>query len=148
MTQRFFSAAVARIAAHVATVCFLVVALLQVLLALGVLPVTMAWGGTQPILTTPLRLASVVAAVLLGALASAIRRRAGLVAGTRPSLPVKVLAWVITLSMACNTLANVTSSSTAEAVVFGPLSCALAVSCLLVAASRTDATDAQVHTSS
>lgn len=148
MTQRVFSAAVARIAAHVATGCFLLVALLQVLLALGVLPVTMAWGGTQPILTTPLRLASMVAAVILGALASVIRRRAGLVAGTRSLMPVKVLAWVVTLLLACNTLANVTSSSTAEAVVFGPLSCALAVSCLLVAASRTDAPERRLHTSS
>ena len=42
--------------------------LLQPLLAAGVLPSTMAWGGTQPVLTVSLGIASLVA-VVLGAFA-------------------------------------------------------------------------------
>ena len=61
MVQGFRSPSVARIAGNVATAAFLLAICLQLLLALGVLPVTLAWGGTQSVLTTPLRLANVAA---------------------------------------------------------------------------------------
>ena len=128
----------ARIGAQVATVGLLLSTFLQVLLALGVIPITMAWGGTQPVLTAPLRLASVVAALLLGVSAYVIRRRAGLAGGTHPPRAIRVLAWAITTFLALNTLANVGSSSRGEALLFGPLTLVTALACLLVAISRPD----------
>ncbi len=136
MIQQLRSPATARLAANVATVGFGLAAVLQLLLALGLLPVTMAWGGSQTLLTLPLRLASVVAAALLGVFAYGIRRRAGLAGDGRPSTLTKVLAWAIALYMALNTFGNFASSSPGEALLFGPLSLLLALSCLLVAASR------------
>jgi hypothetical protein len=138
MVQGFRSPSVARIAGTVATAAFLLAICLQLLLALGVLPVTLAWGGTESVLTTPLRLANVAAAVILGVSATVIRRRAGLSAGTHPSRRITILAWVLTIFLALNTLGNVASSSSGERILFGPLSLVLALACLLVAASKRD----------
>jgi hypothetical protein len=136
MTQQLFSPPVSRVAANVATGGFALVAFLQVLLALGVLPITMAWGGTQKVLTARLRVASLVAVVVLGLCGYVIRRRAGLTGETDPSGPVKVGSWIIAVYLAVNSLGNFTSSSRAEARLFGPLSLVVALSSLLVAASR------------
>lgn len=133
---RLRSPSTARAAANVATVGFTLAAGYQVLVALGVVPITMAWGGTQSMLTTPLRLASLLAALVMGLLAYVIRRRVG----THPPVPMKVLAWVITALLALNAAGNFVSRSRGEAVLMGPLTLVLAVSCLLVAASA-DAVD-------
>jgi hypothetical protein len=138
MTQRLFSPSTARAAGNVATIVFLVVIVLQILLALGVIPITMAWGGSQTVLTPSLRLSGVLAAVILAGFAYVIRRRAGLLAHARPSNLIKILAWVITVYMALNTLGNIASSSRGETLLFGPLSFVLTLSCLLVAASKID----------
>jgi hypothetical protein len=127
----------ARVAANVATVGLLLAAALQLLLALGVLPVTLAWGGSQPVLTLPLRIASLIAVVVLALSTYVIRRRAGLVPRAEPSMPIKVLAWVIAVYLILNAVGNFASASAAEATLFGPISVISALACLLVAASRT-----------
>jgi hypothetical protein len=138
MTQHVFSPSVGRIAGQVATVGLLLAIVAQILLALGILPITMAWGSSQSVLTMQLRLASLLAAVILGGFIYVIRRRAGLLGSGRPSKPIKILAWVITLYLALNTLGNVASSSTGEVTLFGSLSLVSALACLLVSAARID----------
>jgi hypothetical protein len=128
----------ATIAANVATVLFAIVIILQLLLAAGILPVTMAWGGTQTELTLTLRLASVAAAIILAGFAYVIRRRAGLISDLPPSTAIKILSWVITAFMVLNTLGNLTSQSTAERIVFTPLTVLLAISCFIVSISKTE----------
>ena len=121
--------------ANLATILFAVVIVLQILLAIGLLPVSMAWGGRQSQLTASLRVASIAAAVLLGAFIYAIRYRAGLV-GTLPiPILIKVFSWIITAFMAFNTLGNLTSLSKNEKLIFGPVTFILTVACLLVSAS-------------
>jgi hypothetical protein len=132
------SQSTAKIAGNVATLAFLAVIVLQLLLALGILPVTMAWGGSQTVLTPSLRLAHVLAAILLIGFAYVIRRRAGLLADSRPSRLIRILAWVITAFLFLNTLGNFASSSIAEKLVSGSLSLVLAIACLLVSASKSD----------
>jgi hypothetical protein len=51
-----------RITANISTVLFGVTIIIQLLLAAGVLPITMAWGGRQEVLTPGLRIAGVVQA--------------------------------------------------------------------------------------
>jgi hypothetical protein len=97
----------------------------------------MAWGGTQPVLTLPLRIASLAAAPVLALSTYVIRRRAGLLPQADSSTPVKVLAWVIALYLILNTAGNFASGSARETTVFGPISLVSALACLLVAASRT-----------
>jgi hypothetical protein len=132
------SQSTARITGNIATVVFVVVVILQLLLALGILPVTMAWGGSQTVLTPSLRLASVIAALLLTGFAYVIRRRAGLFAHARPSRLIKIIAWVITGFLILNTLGNFASTSIAEKLVFGSLTLVLAIACLLVSTSKSD----------
>lgn len=125
-----------RMAAHAATVLFLLSAALQAALATGLLPITMAWGGRQATLTPGLRGASIVAAALLLAFADVIRRRAGLT-GKRPfARDTRVLAYLVTGFMVLNVLGNVASVSPAERLLFGPISLLLAVACAIVATSR------------
>ncbi len=59
------SPAAARIAGQVATVGFAVAILLQLLLAAGVLPLSMAWGGSQAVPASVLRVARLVAVASL-----------------------------------------------------------------------------------
>ena len=128
----------AQIAGNIATLLFAVIIILQLLLAIGILPVTMAWGGSQTVLTPTLRLAHVLSALLLAGFAYVIRRRAGLFADARPSRLIKIIAWVVTAFLFLNTLGNFVSTSTAEKLVFGSLSLVLAIACLLVSASKSD----------
>jgi hypothetical protein len=95
----------------------------------------MAWGGSQPVLTVPLRIASLIAALLLGLFGYIIRWRAGLLRKRPASTLIRILSWAITLYMGLNALGNFASSSAGEKVVFGPISLILAVSCLLVSLS-------------
>jgi hypothetical protein len=124
------------IAANIATVLFVIVIVLQLLLAIGILPITMAWGGTQTELTLGLRVASVAAAGILGLFIFVIRRRAGLAGTPPPSMLIKILSWLITILMILNTLGNLTSQSTAEKIVFAPLTILLAICCFIVSISR------------
>ena len=89
-------------------------------------------------LTLSLRLAHVLAAVLIASFAYVIRRCAGLLAHARPSRLVKIFAWIISGFMILNTLGNFASSSTAEKLVFGSLTLVLVIACLLVSASKSD----------
>lgn len=120
----------------IATVGFVTAVLLQLLLALGILPVTFAWGGSQSVLTPSLRLVSVAAAVVLTVFAYVIRCRAGLSARVRPSRSIKMFAWLITVYLTINTLGNFASASTGESLLFGPLSLVIALACWVVSSSR------------
>ena len=126
-----------RISANIATVLFGIVILIQLLLAAGVLPITMAWGGRQEVLTPSLRVASIVSAVILGVFAYIIRRRAGLIGGKDIPALVKGLAWIVTAYMAFNTFTNLTSQSTMERIVFVPITAILTIVCFLISISGT-----------
>lgn len=125
-----------RTAGQVATVAFVFAIALQLSLALGVLPVSWAWGGAQSVLTPPLRLASLAAAVILALAAYVIRRRAGLLGAGQSGRGVRILSWVIPAYLVLNTLANFASPSLGEKLLFGPLALVTALACLIVAWSR------------
>jgi len=127
---------VIRVSANIATIMFAVVIILQLLLAAGILPISMAWGGRQEVLTPNLRVASIVSAVILGLFAYIIRRRAGLLGPEEISFIIKVLAWIVTVYMAFNTFINLTSQSSAEMMIFTPISSVLTIVCFIVSISR------------
>jgi hypothetical protein len=122
--------------ANVATLLFVVVIVLQILLAAGILPVSMAWGGRRSELTASLRISSIIAAILLGTFIYVIRFRAGLVGSGPIPVVIMVASWIITAFMAFNTLGNLASLSTREKVVFGPITALLTLACLLISASN------------
>jgi len=121
--------------ANVATLLFAVVIVLQLLLAAGILPVSMAWGGRQSILTPALRISSIIAAILLGGFIFVIRTRAGLIGSAPIPVMIQVASWIITAFMAFNTLGNLASKSLKEKLVFGPITFLLTLACLLISAS-------------
>jgi hypothetical protein len=121
--------------ANVATLLFAVVIVLQLLLAAGILPVSMAWGGRQSILTPSLRVFSIIAAILLGVFIFVIRYRAGLMGNAPIPLVILVASWIITAFMAFNTLGNLASKSLKEKLVFSPITFLLTLACLLISAS-------------
>jgi hypothetical protein len=131
----FSRTSIVRIAANVATILFVLTIILQLLLATGILPISMAWGGRQSELTTPLRIAGLAAAVLLGFFIYVIRRRAGLIGDMPIPLITRILSWIITAFMAFNTLGNLASLSIGEKILFAPISFLLAIVCLIVSAS-------------
>jgi len=126
-----------QIAGKIATALFAVAALLQIAIALGIIPISMAWGGRQPVLTDTLRIASLASAALLLVFAYVIRRRAGLAGRTPPSTIIRVLAWLITAFMLLNTLGNLTSQSLNEKLLFTPMTLVLVVTCFVVSISET-----------
>ena len=134
----FSSASKVLIAANAATILFGLSIILQLLLAAGILPITMAWGGRQSELTTSLRIASLAAAVLLGFFIYVIRRRAGLMGDMPISTTIRVLSWTITAFDGLNTLGNIASFSTGEKILFTPISFLLTVACLIVSASSVE----------
>jgi len=129
-------ASTGRLAGQVATAAFGLAILLQLLLALGVVPISWAWGGNQTVLTTALRLGSLVAAALLALSAYVIRRRAGLLGAGRPGKIMMILSWIVTAYLFLNTLANFASPSLGEKLLFGPLTLVMALACLVVSWSR------------
>lgn len=125
-----------RTAANIATVLFAIFIGMQLLLAAGVLPVTIAWGGRQTELTPALRAASVAAAVILVVFIYIIRSRAGLMGQMPAPSWIYIAAWVVTGFMALNTLGNFASVNNVERFVSGPLTVAITLACLVVAASQ------------
>lgn len=123
-------------AANIASVLLFIFVVVQLLVAVGIIPISMLWGGSQPELTPSLRVTSVVAAVILGVFIYIIRYRAGLVGRVPQPTLIRVAAWVVTGYMVLNTLGNLASVSNVERFLFGPMAIVLAVSSFIVAASR------------
>jgi len=130
------SASTIGVSATIATILFGITIVIQLLLAAGVLPVTMAWGGRQEVLTPGLRIASIVSAVILTLFAYIIRYRAGLTGAANISILIKVLAWVVTAYMAFNTFTNLTSQSRLEKIVFVPITSMLTIVCFIISISK------------
>lgn len=130
---------VGRAAAQIATFLFAVMIVVQMLLAAGILPISIAWGGRQTELTPALRVASIIAAVLLGAFLYVIRYRAGLWGNVPIPTAIRVLSWIITAFMAFNALGNFASLNNTERFLFGPITIALTIACLVVSVSSPEA---------
>ena len=122
---------------NVATALIGIVIIMQLLIAVGVVPVNMAWGSQFDELTTPLRIASLAAIVILALFAYVIRRRAGLAGQWPPSTAIRVLSWVVTGYFALNLLMNLLSPSLVEKLLFGSISLLLVACCLIVSLSET-----------
>ena len=134
--QRFSRLPKVQIAAKVATLAFAVAILLQLLLAIGIVPITMAWGGSQPTLTLVLRIASLAAAGMLALFAYVIRRRAGLVGVGPVPRSIRLAAWGVAIFLSINAFGNFASPSEGERLLFGPIAFVLAVSTIFVVSSK------------
>lgn len=125
-----------RTAGNIASVLFGVFIVLQLLLAAGLLPITIFWGGRQTELTPVLRATSVGSALLLGGFIYVIRYRAGLLKKESIPTSIRILSWVVTAYIALNILGNFLGQSAVERFAFGPLTVIIFIACLIVSLSR------------
>jgi hypothetical protein len=123
------------ISAVVAAVGFALVAGYQVLLALGIAFSGAAWGGAT--LTSALRLASAVSAVVLILAALVLLGRAGYWGSRLPVAIFRWGTWVLVVGMLLSALANFASPTHGERFFLGPSAVLLALLCL--AATRVSA---------
>ena len=130
------NSSVVQVSANISTGLFVVVMILQFLIALGVMPVSMAWGGRQPQLTPGLRIGSFAAIIILGLFAYIMRLRAGMIGTGEISLLIQIFAWIITAFMVLNTFGNFTSKSKAEKMIFTPITAILIIVCFIVSLSK------------
>jgi len=116
---------------------FSIVMFLQLLLAAGILPVSMAWGGRSTELTPVMRLSSLIAIIILCYFTYMIARRSGILGTTPPSRLIKMVSWLVTVYLVFNTLMNFLSSSSAERWLFGPITLTLVVLTLIININKT-----------
>lgn len=117
---------------YIAVSLFGIVMVLQLLLAAGVLPVSMAWGGRHTELTMSLRFSSLISIILLCYFAYMIARRSGILGTTPPSRLINFLSWAVSVYLVFNTVMNFLSSSQAEKWIFGPITLTLVVLTILI----------------
>ena len=129
-----------RVVANIVTVLLALFIAIQLLLAAGILPASIAWGGRQTELTTGLRITSIIAAIILGGFIYIIRYRAGLVGSTPIPKAIRIGSWVVTGFMVLNTLGNLASVNNTEKFIFAPLTLVIAIACFIISASKTRAT--------
>jgi hypothetical protein len=127
--------------AKLVTVLFALVIVLQLLLASGLLPASIAWGGRQAEATAGLQIANLVAVVVLGGFIYIIRYRAGLVGSSPMPKAIRIGAWVVAGFMVLNTLGNLASVNTVEKFLFAPLTFVLAIASFIIAASKVNQTN-------
>jgi hypothetical protein len=128
----------AQIAAVAAALLLGVIGVFQVLLALGAPWGSAAYGGGSAgpdgVLPSGLRVASAVAAVILGVAAWVVLVRVDLVGrGPLSARLIRWATWVIVAFMALNTLSNLSSASPVERWVLGGTTIVLVLLCGYVA---------------
>ena len=121
----------AQVAAYIAVVLFLCMAVIQVGIAICLLPVTIVWGSSQKTHTVQNSLASLAACVILSAMAWIIYRRSQ----PAPEPYTNTASWIIAFYMVLNTLGNFLSPNAVERFVFGSMTVVLAVCSFVVASS-------------
>lgn len=108
--------------------------ILQLLLATGVAPGSVAFGGNERVLPTKLRAASAVSALVFGVAFYLIIARGDLIGRANYSSAfVRDGIWVVVAILSLSTVANVASRSPVERRVMAPLALVLAACFLIVA---------------
>jgi hypothetical protein len=123
----------ARSAAALAAIGFVLVAGFQAALALGVPWGRAAWGGAHERLPDRLRIASTFAAVLWLVAALVVLARAGFDWSPIPFGVATWGAWVLFGLLVVGTFMNLASRSRVERLIQTPVAAVLAILCLLVA---------------
>lgn len=121
------------IARVLAIALFAMMAAVQVLIALRVLPQDIVWGGAHSEHSLKLSAASLAAALFLLGFAAIVHRRATVPAPVSPA--VHVASWFVTAYMLLNTVGNVLSSNSFERYGFGSGTAVLFVCCSIISLS-------------
>ena len=135
--------AIEQISATTALVILSYFILIQLLVIIGVVPVSILWGGSHDSLSWQLRLASLFGAVVLAGFAHIIYKRAEHVLQSESEGEVRsssskanrILSWVVTAYLSLNAVGNFASKTAYERYVSGSLALVLTVACAIVSSS-------------
>ena len=136
--------AIEKISATTALIIFAYFILIQLLVFVGIVPVSILWGGSHDELTGQLRLASLFGALVLAGFAHIIYKRAEHVLQSEsegevrssPSKSNRILSWVVTAYLALNAVGNFASKTAYERYVSGSLALVLTVACAIMSSSN------------
>ena len=144
------SVLIVKIATYVAVTLFVFVSIIQLGIALGIVPITIIWGSSQHELTFPLRIASIVACMILLLFAYVIYQRSTIVLSSSVNTNnttnttdstnncsgwIRYGSWFVTVYMFLNTLGNFTSENYFEKYVFGTITLILGICSFIVSSS-------------
>ncbi|MGG3574212.1 hypothetical protein ABES25_04980 [Bacillus gobiensis] len=119
-------------AASISAVIFLVISMLQTLLALGFPLGEYSWGGFHKgVLPVKLRIASMISAIILLIIGFVFLIHSKIILIEITSL--NLIVWIFTVFLGLNTIGNLVSKSKKEKLIMAPLSCIAFISCLFVA---------------
>ncbi len=121
--------------AVVASVLLLLLAVFQLLLAMGVPWGRAAWRGVHRILPGRLRIASLAAVPVLLVAVWVVLARSDLAAPGASPLGIRMLAWAFAVYFSLNTVGNLASRSEIEKWLMTPVALALATCFFAVALS-------------
>jgi hypothetical protein len=123
------------LAALLAAIGFTVIAVFQVVIALGAPLGRAAWGGAHIVLPRNLRVASAVAVVIWVVAALVVLDRAGTSIIDLPDAVTSWGTWALVVVLPIGALMNFASSSPYERFGWGPLALVLAMLTLILALS-------------
>jgi len=123
------------LAALLAAIGFTVIAVFQVVIALGAPLGRAAWGGAHIVLPRNLRVASAVAVVIWVVAALVVLDRAGTSIIDLPDAVTSWGTWALVVVLPIGALMNFASSSPYERFGWGPLGLVLAMLTLILALS-------------
>ena len=112
---------------------FVGLALFQLALAAGAPLGAAAWGGTERVLPTTLRVGSAVAALIYMAATFAVLRCAGFPIEWVPARFARIATWVLGVVLPVSAVANIASESGWERYLLAPTGLFLGILCLLIA---------------
>ena len=119
-------------AAVLALVVLGLLAVFQLLLVFGAPLGRFAWGGQHRVLTSRLRMGSIVSIILYAVFATVIADRADLI-DVMPAAVSGVGTWVLAAYFVLGVVMNAMSRSVPERATMAPVSALLAAACVLVA---------------
>jgi hypothetical protein len=143
MFTNIFAARATRAVAVAAAIGLAVIAIFELLLALGVPWGRAAWGGSQEVLSPDLRMASAVAVVVWVGAALLVLGRAGYWASARWSGLLRWGTWLLVALLVLGALLNLASPSPWERFGWGPFGLVLTALCFVVARGRTERSESR-----
>ena len=142
------SAVVVVAATYVSVILLLFVAFIQFGISIGIVPITIVWGGSQQTLTTQLRLASMIASIILIMFAYILYQRGTNSSGNSISHSASSstsmhyyyygLSWFVTIYMILNTIGNLLSTNNFEKYVFGCITAIVAICGIIISSSSSN----------
>lgn len=131
--KRFGSA---RLAGNILLIALGLLAVFHVLVLLGVVPADAIWGGQINGASANLLLLEIIALLVTGVFAVVVAVKLGYLKTGRFKRAADVGVWILFAYLVLNTIGNLASAASFEALIFAPITIALALCALRLAVEK------------